>query len=73
MKTFTYNQNLDLRRRPYRGVVAGIAKDEGVSRSAIVQALQIENPRIVTLFANEVKRIQKEQADAKKLLASLNV
>lgn len=73
MKTFTYNKNLDLRRRPYRGIIARIAKEECVSRAAIVQALQIENPRIVGIYVRYVSEAKALQEGAIAALESLAV
>lgn len=72
MKTFAYNEKLDLRRRPYRGIITQIAAKQGVSRSAIVQSLQIANPRIVEEFVkhvNEAEALQNEAVNALKSLA----
>jgi len=49
------NKPLDLTRNPYRGVLAEVARREGVSRQAIQQALRSGNVRITTLVRQAVE------------------
>lgn len=48
--------SVDFRRNPYRGVLAEVARAEGVTRQAIQQALQMRNPRITELVRQAVER-----------------
>ena len=65
------------RRNPYRGILTEIAKQEGITRQAIHQAIFVcENPRIITIATekmNQRKKISdKARREFKKAGATLN-
>lgn len=61
-----------LRKSPYRGIVAEVAREQGVSHQAIWAAINVyKNPRIMEIVAQKmrtrkriVQRINKEFANA---------
>lgn len=51
---------VDLRRHPYRGVIAEIAREQVVSEGAIRYALRVRNPRICEIFSQKVEECRKK-------------
>lgn len=60
-----------LSKSPYRGIITEVAKEEGVTRNAIWNALYIhENLRITELVAQKVSQRRQRYNNAKKEFAS---
>lgn len=56
LKTLQDMENrVDLRRNPYRGVIAEIAREQGVSEGSVRYALRARNPRICEIFSRKVE------------------
>lgn len=54
MKT-TSNEEVDLSRYPYRGILTEIAREEGVTRQAIQQAARTGNPHLLGRIAAKIE------------------
>lgn len=60
------NDKPDMRRYPFRGIYAEIAREEGISRQAVKEAARKGDPRIlarITTKVEERKSILKEYHD----------
>lgn len=58
--------HIDLRKKPYRGVVSELAHSENVSQQAISKALRMKNLRITTLLADAIAERRQAQAAEEK-------
>jgi hypothetical protein len=53
-----YKKQINFKANPYRGIFSKIAVIESVSPQAIHQSWRKNNPRIVQLVKNEIKKVQ---------------
>mgnify|MGYP007037466082 CR=1 FL=1 len=50
--------SINFKKNPYRGVFTAVAREQGVTRSAVIQAYYLNNARVIELVLAKVRAIQ---------------